>query len=175
MKKAVVFLAALAGLQAGSAFAVDGTVSVAGVIGAATCVINGSNGGDISVNLPLVGSAQLSSPGQTTGVTPFTIALSQCDGLSAQTHFELSNSIDQATGNLYNVGGGATGVEVQLLNSAFQPINLLTNDNSQTINLAGSAPNKSGALNYYAQYIAVGGGATSGSVRTSVQYSMIYN
>lgn len=174
MSKAAAIGAILLGLQASAVLASDGTVSVLGSVGTTTCVINGTNGGDISVNLPQVGSMDLSSPGQTAGVTPFSISLTQCDSIGAQAHFELSNAIDQATGNLYNVGG-ASGVEVQLLNGAFQPINLVTNNNSQNITLVGTAPNKSGVLNYYAQYIAVAGGASSGSVKASVQYSMIYN
>ena len=45
----------------------------------------------------------------------------------------------------------------------------------QTVTLSGSSPNKTGTMNYYAQYIATGGPSTAGTVNTSVQYSMIYN
>lgn len=174
MKKVAILLATLAGLQAGGAHAADGTVKVTGLIGAATCVITGTTGSDVLVVLPTVAGMSLSNAGQVAGITPFSIALSHCNGTTAQTHFELSNTIDQASGNLYNAGS-ATGVEVQLLNADLQPINLLTNDNSQTIDLVGTSPNKTGLLNYYAQYIAVAGGASAGSVKASVQYSMIYN
>lgn len=154
----------------GSAMAADGTISINGQINGNTCTITGTNGKNVDVVLPGVSTTALQNAGQVAGTTPFKLTLTNCTGTSAKTLFELGTSVNQASGNLKNVSGTATNVEVQILNDSFAAINLGTNAGSQTGSTAGGA----GVLNYYAQYFATGA-ATAGSVTTSVQYSMLYN
>lgn len=157
----------------GSAMAVDGTITINGQINANTCTIVGTNGKDVTVTLPTVSTTALTAAGQVAGATPFQLALSNCTGTTAMTHFELGSTINQADGNLIN-SGTAQNVEVQVLNDQFQPINLATNAGSQTVTLTGTAGSMSGTMKYYAQYLATGA-AGAGTVASSVQYSMIYN
>ncbi|RMD01517.1 type 1 fimbrial protein [Aquitalea palustris] len=177
MKKIVSVLVIGLGIYSAGALAADGTITINGKITANTCTITGTSGSNVTVTLPTVSTSALATAGQVAGVTPFALSLSNCNGTSAQTHFELGATVDQTTGNLFNASGSgmATNVEVQLLNNTFQAINVATNTNSQTVTLSGSSPNKTGTMNYYAQYIATGGASTAGTVNTSVQYSMIYN
>jgi len=157
----------------GSAMAFDGTITINGQINANTCTITGTTGKDVSVTLPTLSTTALSAAGQAAGTTPFQLALSNCNGMSATTHFELGGTVNQTTGNLIN-SGTASNVEVRVLNNQFQPINIVTNAGSQTVTLSGTGSTKTGTMNYYAQYLATGA-ATAGTVTTSVQYSMNYN
>lgn len=174
MKKFVQCLLSVAVVAAFSANASDGTITINGSITANTCNITGSNGGDVTVTLPTIGTTSLATAGSTAGATPFDINLSGCpSGVKAsKTYFESGPTVNQSTGNLVNstATGSATNVEVQLLNNSYAPINLATNSNSQTVNIT----NGSATMRYYAQYIAVNGAASSGSVNTNVKYSMTY-
>ncbi|SCK16998.1 fimbrial protein [Vogesella sp. LIG4] len=155
-------------LTTAAAYATDGTITINGNLIANTCTINGGNG-DITVNLPTLSAATLSSAGKTAGSTKFTITLSNCSATSAKTFFEAGATINGNSGNLIN-NGTAANVEVQFLNDQGQAINLATQANSQQVNITNQAAN----LNYQAQYFATAA-ATPGTVSTSVKYSISYN
>jgi len=158
-----------AALAPQSAMAVDGTITVTGTVNASSCKINGANSpAAINVTLPTVSTTSLNAAGAVAGRTPFSLALSGCGALtSAKTFFEPGPTI-LADGNLKN-GGGATGVEVQLLDNSFNAINL-TNGGPQT---ATALTSGAATINYYAQYYA-NAAAGAGSVSTSVQFTMLY-
>jgi major type 1 subunit fimbrin (pilin) len=107
--------------------------------------------------------------------TPFNIALTQCnpDSGTASVYFEPDGFVDSATGQLRNVNGTATNIEIGLLNSNESKIQLGAESASQN---SQSVPITSGSatLTYYAQYVRQGGVPTVGSVRTATQYTIIY-
>jgi type 1 fimbria pilin len=137
---------------------------------------------NLSVILPTVQASALSSGGQVTGRTAFSIELAGCpSGVTSVASYFSSPHIDTSTGNLKNTGSGAaTNVEIQLLNGSgssatpFSRINLagasLAAQNSGIYGVAGGAA----TLNYYAQYVANGGSAGVGSVNSSVMYTITY-
>jgi type 1 fimbria pilin len=137
---------------------------------------------NLSVTLPTVSTSALSAAGRATGRTAFKIALTNCpSGVTSMASFFSSPNIDTGTGNLKNTGSGAAAnVEIQLLNgnggsaTPFSTINLagtsVTTQNSGTYNVAGGGA----TLNYYAQYIANGAAAGTGSVNSSVMYTITY-
>jgi len=156
--------------------AVDGTINFTGAITASTCKINGGAApATIAVTLPTVATTSLVSVGAVAGRTPFSIALTACTGQTkATTYFEpgLTTSTD---GNLKIATGGATGVELQLLNndatdSVINVANAYGAQNSDQLTLAAGA----GTLNYYVQYYATSAAVTAGAANSSVQFTMIY-
>lgn len=175
MNKLLISAALIAGFAiAGTASAVDGTITITGAVNTSTCKINGANSpAAIAVTLPTVSTTALNAAAAVAGRTPFSIALTGCGALTKATTFFEPGPTVQTDGNLKNATGSATGVEVQLLNGAdFSAIALNSasgSQNSTQATLTGGA----GTLNYYAQYYATAA-AGAGSVATSVQFSMIY-
>ncbi|KVH40713.1 fimbrial protein [Burkholderia cepacia] len=177
-KKAIFTLLASAGFvaTAAPAFAADGTITITGEITGQTCTISGEGGGkDFTVTLPGVSTSALSTSGATAGRKPFRIALSNCspDSGNASVYFEPGTTVNATTGQLINTSGSAKNVEVGLLNKDGSNIRLGSAQGQQN---SKSVPIQSGSadLDYYAQYVAVGGAATSGTVGTSVMYSISY-
>lgn len=184
VNKTILTLALVAGLgivaAPRAASATDGTLYFHGTIEESTCIVTGGAGtdggiGDVNVTLPTIEKSALLD-GQRAGDTPFELILggdSACvDGKVAKLWFETAQSplINPTTGNLKN-SGGATNVEVGLLNGSKAVINLYTNTGSPTATVDGNTA----TLNYWAQYVATGGDAGSGSVETNVVYSVAYN
>jgi major type 1 subunit fimbrin (pilin) len=169
------------------AAAEDGTITFTGTISDATCIVTGggetgaeSANGSFTVNLKPVSTTALSAAGKKAGDTPFHISLSGANcpnGKFANVSWERASStnIDNATGNLKNstASGSATRVQVVLSDDSKQAIDLrvpVTNPS------AGKAiANNTARFDYWAQYIATGGAATSGTVNTDIVYSIIYN
>ena len=177
-KKALSILLATAGLAlaATSAHAADGTITITGEITGQTCTISGNGGGkDFTVTLPGVSTSALAAPGSTAARTPFQIALSKCTPNSgnASVYFEPGLTVNAGTGQLKNTNGTAENVEIGLLNKDGSNIKLGATQGNQKSQVV---PIKDGAatLDYYAQYVATGGAAGSGSVDTSVMYSVSY-
>lgn len=154
----------------------DGTITFKGNITAQTCTINGNGSGakNFLVTLPTVSVTTLASPGQTAGRTPFTIALTDCtpDSGNARAYFEPGATTDGVTGNLKLDAGGATGVQIGLLNGDLTEIKAgfaEPTQNSKPVAIsAGSA-----TLPYFAQYVSTGT-ATAGAANSSVMYTIIY-
>jgi major type 1 subunit fimbrin (pilin) len=177
LSAAIIASLGIAAIAPQTARAADGTITITGKVVAQTCTVNGNAFGtpaSVNVALPLVLAPVLTSAGSVAGTTPFSIAIANCDPAltSVQTFFSGGN-IDGSTGNLKNTGT-ATKVQVQLLNSgaAVMPLNggTASLQNSPTATLSSGAA----TLNYSAQYISPTGGATPGSVNTSVAFTMIY-
>jgi len=156
--------------------AADGMITFNGMITAQTCTINGNGTGskDFAVTLPTVSASTLATSGQTAGRTPFNIALSGCtpDSGNVHTYFEPGPTTDATTGNLIVDTGGATNVQIGLLNADFTPIKAGFADASQNSHSV-SISSGSATLPYYAQYVATGG-ATAGAANSSVMYTIAY-
>ena len=164
----------LAASQVNAAEASDGTINFKGEITSQTCTVNVNNSGNSStlVNLPKVTTGVLNAAGAVAGNTRFTMALSSC---SAQTgnvyaYFEQGANVN-AEGRLTNTGS-ATGVDLQLLDSANKLINaggFEQTTSPATVPLTAGA----GTLSYSAQYYATAA-AGAGSVLSTVNYSIVY-
>lgn len=196
MKKTLIsaVLAATFGLVAMQASAADGTLTFNGTITDTTCTVKGggaaSGQGAITVQLPTVSTTSLSKDGATAGDTAFSLILT-CSGGSpagktAALWIETSQTplLDTATGALKNQAGGASNVEVQMVNPAnSQPILLNINNfvtNGATVIAGSNQPaatiaGTTATLNYLGRYLAKGGAASAGAVTTMLTYSMQYN
>lgn len=159
-----------------TAAASDGTITFNGNITAQTCTINGNGSGsnNFSVTLPTVSTATLASAGQTAGRTPFNIKLSSCTPSSGNVHtyFEPGPTTDASTGNLVLNAGGATNVQLGLLNADFSAIKAGFADASQN-SKSVAITTGSATLSYYVQYVATGA-AGAGAANSSVLYTLAY-
>jgi major type 1 subunit fimbrin (pilin) len=186
MTKTLLSAALIAGLGIAAfapqtARAVDGTITVTGTVTAGTCKVNSGSPAAVAVTLPSVQTSALLTAGAVAGRTPFSLAISGCAaGINgATTYFEPGPTIDPSNGNLIN-SGTAANVQVQLLNgtgssaAAFSQIQLAnpaaTQNSGQVTITSGAA-----TMNYYAQYFAKTAAVTSGTVSSSVQFTMVYN
>ncbi|CBY80285.1 fimbrial protein [Haemophilus influenzae biotype aegyptius] len=182
-----------------SAFgAADGTITFNGRVVDQTCTVtNGGNTGNFDVKLPTVNKTQLATAGAVAGLTRFNIELTGCKqatagGTNGVRAYFLPNSqyVDPTTHNLINVAqvtGGETkadNVQIQLTHADTRQViavgeNVDVQENAPynswfafENDAAGTAKAK---LTYYAQYVAVGGGAaTAGVIQSKVEYNIIY-
>ena len=182
MTKTLLSAALIAGLgiiafAPNTAQATDGTININGTVTGSTCTVKINNAASpATITLPTVSTTALSAAGNTAGETAFSINLSACGGspvaTKASTFFENGANVN-AAGRLTNTAVSPAGnVDVQLVNS------------DDSVIIAGSAAPTSGVgvasivanaatLNYFARYYATAA-ATAGAVKTSVQFSVIY-
>ncbi|MBB6188278.1 fimbrial protein [Rhodanobacter sp. MP7CTX1] len=153
-----------------------GTMSLSQVtVTASTCRVTANGGG--TVTLPDVWRSALASSGKVAGATAFSIAVSGCGPAlsTVQTYFS-SNTVDSTTGNLVNTSGTgfAGNVEVRLLDGQNSSATINLNSTNVTTQTATTNLTSGGAtLMYQAEYYATGA-ATAGSVKTTAQFTMVY-
>ncbi|KAB0469907.1 type 1 fimbrial protein [Ralstonia insidiosa] len=178
MNKIAIALAATLALGiAASAQAADGTITFDGEVLSTSCKIDvaGEGAANATITLPNVAATSLATAGSRASEVPFNIVVGgpgadACTQSNVKAYFHRGANVN-AAGRLSNTTGTgqATNVDVVLMNSKRQDINLLDNTNSETIAItSGSA-----TIPLYGQYYATGA-ATAGLVDTSVEYSVIY-
>ncbi|MBN8923160.1 MAG: hypothetical protein BGP10_02175 [Rhodanobacter sp. 68-29] len=178
----------IAALAPQAASAATNQILFSGKVLNSTCSINvngsGSNSG--SVTLPDVAASAFTAIGSKAGATPFTLSLSGCPTTPASVkvgaQFYSATNADTTTnfGTLLNATGAtyATGVDVQLLDSAGNPVTITTaapqlGDNATA---SDSAPltGSTATLSYTAQYYSTSATVGAGLVSTNVNYVINY-
>lgn len=176
MKATIALASALSIGVAGVAQAqiADGTITFTGEVLETTCVINAGDTGstNATVSLPSVLASALANMGRITGFTPFRIvvgsAAKPCNQQRMQAFFHPGGNVN-ASGFLDN-NGDARNVNVMLFNSQREPIYLNDNRGSETVPIENGVAE----LNFFGAYVTTTGGATPGSVLTSVEYTIVY-
>ncbi len=173
--------------MAQTAMANSGKVDFEGAITAVTCTVH-VNGAlkDGLVRLPTVSSSLLDASGKTTGRTFIKFELSGCTPLASGSHakvFFTAGSTINTDGRLDNTEttGAATNVNLQILDTYQQPIDLTSDATNQSkAPPAGATPNSPADIStgkatmlYAVQYYATGT-STPGSVKSSVGYEINY-
>ena len=161
-----------------------GTITFTGSVADVTCTVQGGAGtnggsGNFTVSLNQAQPSDLPSAGATFGQQAFDLIIggpnqTSCqDGSVASVQFIPSSpQVDAATGALRNaLSGQATNVEIQVLDSNNAPINLAAGN----LYASPAIANNTATMQFGAQYLAVGGGATPGLVSTEVLYGVTYN
>ncbi len=180
MKHQLFMFAALSAVIAAPlASAADGTINFNGELVDQTCTVDVD--GVVSptagtVTLPTISAGLLPAAGMTEGRTSFKIGLSNCVGAAtnAAAFFDSGASVDPISGNLNNVGGTASNVQLQLFDIGNDtPIqagftNQLTSNSQYTIDGTGNT-----VMPYAVQYYATGA-ATPGTVVSSVTFNIDY-
>lgn len=156
------------------AHAADGMITITGSLTAQTCTINGGTK-NFTVALPKVSASSLATAGNTAGRTPFTIALTSCSPTTGTVHtyFEAGPTTDTASGRLIVDAGGASNVQISLLNGADQSAIKAGSPNATQNSKPVGINSGAATLQYYAEYYATGK-ATAGAANTRVMYTLAY-
>lgn len=163
-----------------AAMASDGKIDFNGELKAETCqvAVNGAAAsGATTVTLPTISTASLASAGQVAGQTGFNIELSKCSAAikTAAAFFESGGGVDPASGNVKNISGSATKVQLQLVDAtngnAIKAGNTsqVTSTSRVTVDPTALTAVLTYAVQYYAQ-----SATTPGTVVGSVTYSINY-
>ncbi|MBT9300139.1 fimbrial protein [Pseudomonas sp. TAE6080] len=161
-----------------AALASDGKIDFNGELKAETCkvAVNGASGANgTTVTLPTISTASLTTAGQVAGQTGFNIELSDCSAAikTAAAFFEPGGSVDPASGNLKNVSGSATKVQLQLVDATNGQAIMAGNTVQVTSTSRVDVANTTAILPYAVQYFAQAA-TTPGTVVSSVTYSINY-
>ncbi|KFK96582.1 MULTISPECIES: fimbrial protein [unclassified Serratia (in: enterobacteria)] len=155
-----------------------GAITFNGELTATTCdVIIDGQAADATVTLPTVGINQLDAATKTAGETSFVMALNNCSGTlqTASALFEAGASVDQVTGRLKNLTGGATNVSLQLLDTSstsrtvIQAGNQNQVTNTTYVDISSDSAKLPYAVRYYAEAPTM-----AGTVVSNVVYSIQY-
>ncbi|EEU9599667.1 TPA: fimbrial protein [Escherichia albertii] len=157
------------------------TIQFQGEVTDQTCNVNINGDTNSVVLLPTVKTSDLATNGESTGITPFTITLSNCSGITSTktvtTNF-LGHSVITPSGILGNTatGSAAKNVGIQLLETA--------DADPTAINLSGvttaastitlTSGENSGSHIFGARYYATGV-ASAGKVTAVAEYTVSYN
>lgn len=185
MKKIFVMasVAGMAFMSLNAAQAASGTVSFTGAVSASTCTVSAASGGaSPSVALPPVSKDDLKAVGAVAGRTPFGFQLTGClkdesEGTPAPVkkvgaHFEGGGNVN-TQGRLKTT---LNGVELQILNYGdTSPIKLGTDVAAQNVHYFDiNTTTGTANLQYWVEYYAAAANPASGSLSSSVVYSLIY-
>ncbi len=161
-------------LMMGTAFgaADTGTISFSGTLTSSSCTVDA---GGASVTLPRIPISILQTAGSTAGRTQFTITLSGCamtgSDATVKIRFRNGPNIDQTTRNLKE-NSPLTHVQIQLLNSDREVINLVDNTKSEALTPNGA----NASFTLYAEYYAPGDGVVgAGNVDATLLFDLIYH
>lgn len=168
MKKvSLLTLSLLAAAHIPTSSASDGQVNFTGLIRSQTCTVNVD-----PVTLPELGTGALLNANDVAGAVNFSIDLTGCspDSGNVFAYFEKGSNVN-ANGRLNNTGA-ASNVDLQLLDSVSNPINLGSIE-QKTSALGVALTNGQASLPYAARYYATGP-VTAGSVSSSVTFSIVY-
>ena len=177
--KALSLAALVCATGAQFANAADGTINFNGELVNQTCTIavDGVVSPAVaSVTLPTISTSLLTAAGQAEGRTGFNIQLSNCVGTAATAaaFFNSGATVDPITGNLNNMTGTATNVQLQLVDAQGGAVIQAGNTNQRTQTTRNTI-DASGAANmpYAVQYFATGT-TTAGTVVSSITYNVDY-
>ncbi|MBR8335380.1 fimbrial protein [Burkholderia ambifaria] len=176
MKKALISaLVATASVAAfaPAAHAADGLIEFNGALTAATCKVNGGSS-NFAVTLPTVSTSTLATKGSWAGRQAFKLSLTECQPSTGivSAYLEPGPTVSPDTGNLKVDAGGASNVEIALLNGTYDKINAAAAIGSQNVDKVNISAGKAD-LQFYAQYESLGG-ATSGPAKSRVNYTIVY-
>lgn len=172
---AALSISAASVLATGSALAADsGTIAITGNLVALSCEVDGGqgSGGDVAIELPKLSADGLDAPGATGGLRRFSLSIrgnpQTCsDGTGVSVSFDPLN-VDPQTGMLRNTGS-AENVQIELLNSKNEPVNLHDGNGLELVTVDG----QSAVIDMGARYHAVGT-TSAGDVTTAAAYRLTY-
>ncbi len=169
--------AACGALVAPGAMAADGTITFSGKIIGTTCSVAGGN--NLTVTLPVVttdafGTAGNITTGTAIGDTNFHIGLTGCPTspvVKVAASFS-GDHIDASNGGTLN-DTGVSGVNVALYQGG-NLIDLGTDNGVTSGSYVTIASNGTATLNYTAKYYATAATVGTGDVKTTVDYTLVY-
>jgi len=178
MKKTSLCLALACHLPCGVVLAAN-TITFQGEVTDQTCTVQINGQSDPVVLLPTVPTTELQDPGSKTGLTPFTLTLTDCsppkDDAQLSVRF-LARGVTSA-GNLRNLANdqAAEHVSIQLTkdDGGTEPIKL-TGGLVKVDGLVLKKGETGASHTYAARYVSSDGNATAGAVQAVVEYVISY-
>ncbi|WP_339524040.1 fimbrial protein [Pseudomonas sp. EL_65y_Pfl2_R96] len=178
-RKALALAILVSATGAQFANAADGTINFNGELVNQTCTI--AVDGVVTpavatVTLPTISTSLLTTAGQAEGRTGFNIQLTDCVGAAttAAAFFNSGSTVDPVSGNLNNMTGTATNVQLQLVDAQGDTIIKAGNTNQKTQTTRNTIDGTGSAnMPYAVQYFATGA-TTPGTVVSSVTYNVDY-
>lgn len=180
MKYANYFLASLL-TSPSLSFAVQ-TVTFQGEVTNQTCNVSINGSTDSIVMLPSVALSEFGSTlavGQTAGLTPFTVSVSDCASQSTAqaigTKF-LGYDVDASTGVLGNraTANAATGVGIQLTGNADGSEPVILSGSTTVSGLTLPANSTNATYEFGARYYLLDTSATAGAITAVAEYTLTY-
>lgn len=188
MKNVAISVVASLGLFAAAANAADttsstvsgGTVHFTGQIVAGACAVS-TDTADQTVNLGQYTTSQISTTAGTTPI-PFTIKLLNCSSTTyTKAAITFSGTTDSSNSSLLAVNAGgtnataATGVGIQILDSASKAITLGSAGTAQTLLMSDNDENATNIFNFSAQYLGDGATVAAGQADADATFTITYS
>lgn len=154
----------------------DNTISFQGEVADQTCEVSVNSDSAPVVLLPTAAVSSLTTAGNVAGTTSFEIALSGCEEAAAATTINTvfsGNLVDTANKGTLKNTGTATNVNLQLLDTTNDEIDLSSTWTSTKNELGLAVGDESASATFYVQYYATGQ-ATAGTVAGSIEYAVSY-
>lgn len=154
-------------------------VTFQGEVTSQTCEPSIAGDTNSTVMLPTVPASELSGAGNKTGLTPFTIKVTNCQVDTADVHIGtkfLGHNVTTG-GNLGNlaINNPAKNVAIELTTDATGATPIVLNGVTNVPGLVLPKGETSAEHNFGAQYIAEGAAATAGAVTAVAEYTLSYN
>jgi major type 1 subunit fimbrin (pilin) len=163
-----------------TAMANKGTVTFDGAITSSTCDVNvNDQGKDATIKLPTVSSTLLKQAGDVTGRTFIKFELTNCTVATTPAHakvFFTAGSTINTDGRLdidKTVAGPASNVDLQILGTDQQPIDLTQDAENQSMAPSAEILAGKAVMLYGVEYYATGASGV-GKVKSSVGYEINY-
>ena len=164
---------------ASTTFAAPAKVTFQGEVSAQTCQASIAGETDGIVLLPTVPSSDLQNPGQTTGLTPFTIKVTDCNPgtgeLKIKTKFQgIGTTAEGNLSNLHSGSDAASGVSLQLTQNADGSNPVTLNGVTEVEGLTLQENQTSAEHQFGVQYHA-DEPVTPGKVQSEANYTLSYD
>jgi len=156
------------------ACAADSVITITGEVKDNMCTVSvGSDG--FTVDLQTYATSVFRSVGSTSNPVAFSITLANCGSAASGVKINMTGTTDSSNNTLFRnstAAGYATGIGVQVLNSAGVVVQPNQNSNNLTSNILTS--NKTNVITYYARMVSttnlVGAGAVAATANFTLQY-----
>ncbi|MCV3773536.1 MULTISPECIES: fimbrial protein [Enterobacter] len=150
----------------------DGSINFTGTVLDAACTVDVGASSALAVDLGSVQKSAFTAVGSTASATKFTLKVSKCPSTitKASVKFEgISYDGDESVLALTTGTGVATGIGIQLLDSASTVVPLETPSSSYTL-----ATDVSNELDFYARYIQKAATVAAGKADAAVNFTIVY-
>lgn len=175
MKKVIIASLLAASIAPVFAQAADGTLSFTGNVIANTCTPSGGAGSTQTVVMKDVQTASLSTAGDHALGKDFAVQLTNCGSTAKNVRLEFTNTtgVDTVTGRMTNTGTAAN-VQVALRASEASTTDLMLGSAGAVTPTVSTDTSGNATIPLWAFYVANGGAAGAGTVKSQVQFNIGY-
>ncbi|EPQ5230030.1 fimbrial protein [Providencia stuartii] len=159
---------------ASKSFAADSSINITGSVADNTCAVSPSSDGQI-VDFLNESIKSLNAVNKTSLAIPFYIELFPCGTAVTGVKVGFTGIADSSNTSLLaleNIGGAASGVGIQILDKARNPLSL--NDDNQNIPWTSLTTGSRNTLNFYARLMVTELPVNAGKIRATATFTLEY-